>query len=303
MVGIRGLHYLEFPSMVDSLNPNNEFEEKLLLSILEKLNQPALNLPPLPHVANQVLLFSNDSEVNTNRLAALIQQDPILAGKIFQLANSAGAGASHPIESLQQAIAWLGLNAVALNAFFLSVQSGMFNVDGFEQEVKGLWKHALTTGLYGKCIAALIGNDENSAYLCGLLHAIGKPFVIHTVNQNRKCSESCLPWTTIMNIVNKSYVEVGRQLGEAWGLPFAVKEAISLHQDHSYHLTTSPTRGAVITCLARHLATHVLDQENMSEDALRAHLVIQALNLSQDQLTALLEKHDEIKEQVENLLR
>ena len=272
---------------------DHESLEEWLLPILEKLERKEFDLPPLPQVANQVLALTTNLDAHAGMLASLIQQDIVLTSKILQISNSAALGPKQKVTSLQQAIAWLGLNNVAGTAFTLSVQSGVFNVRGYEREVMELWTHSLATGFYGKMIARLIGQDPDMAFLCGLLHAIGKPFVVHTVNHDRQDTAARLPWSAMVRLMQESYTEVGRQLGEAWGFPAPVKEAITLHEDHAYHLATSPTKSAIIICLAKHLASHFLDPKSMSEEAIRALPVVQVLILSDEQMTALLESPSE----------
>ncbi len=279
-----------------------ELQEELLLFLVDKLEKKEFDLPPLPQVASQVLTLTSDPHADANKLTRLIQQDPILTAKIFQTSNSAACGAQRRIESLQQAIAWLGLNTIAGTAFTLSVQSGVFNVRGYEHEVRELWSHALATGFYAKAIAELIGNNSDTAFLCGLLHAIGKPFIVHTVNQYRQPSDSPIPWTVMMTLMKESYIEVGRQLAEAWEFPDAVKEAINLHEDHAIHLTMSPTKGAVITCLARPLASQLLDPEFTTPDALRTLPSLRALSLPQENIDTLLEMQSFIRTQVRSML-
>jgi len=288
--------------MPNATSLSHESTEDLLLPILEKLERQEYDLPPLPQVANQVLALTTDLDANADRLAALIQQDIILTSKIFQIANSAALGPRRKVESLQQAIAWLGLNNVAGTAFTLSVQSGVFNVRGYEREVTALWMHALATGFYGKSIAGQIGQDPDMAFLCGLLHAIGKPFVVHTVNQYLQNTAELLPWSAMVQLMQESYIEVGRQLGDAWDFPVPVKEAMNLHEDHTYHLATSPTKGAPITCLAIHLAGFLYDPTTMEEEVLRALPVVQALQVSENNMNTLLEMQDTIRASVETML-
>ena len=153
----------------------DEVVEDLLLVLMEKLGKGEFDLPPLPQIANQVLAVTADPQADASKLTALIEQDPILAAKIFQTSNSVVQGSTRKIDSLQQAIAWLGLNTVAGTAFTLLVQSGIFNVQNYEQEVKALWMDMMTSACYAKSIAGLIGGSPDAAFLSGLLHAIGKP--------------------------------------------------------------------------------------------------------------------------------
>ncbi len=276
--------------------------EVLLMVVMEKLAKQDFDLPPLPQIANQVLALATDPKADASKLTAVIGQDPILTAKLFQTSNSVVQGTTRQIESLQQAISWLGLNTVAGTAFTLSIQSGTFKVHGYDREVKGLWRHMVTTAFYAKSIAELIGCKSETAFLSGLLCAIGKPLIIHIVNQYQQDPASRIPWTTIVTLMQESYVEVGRQLAEAWGLPDSVKEVINLHQDHSYHLATSPSKSAPIICLANHFATHALDPTSFSENAIRTHPVIQALQVPDDVIDALLESAPSMQARADGML-
>ncbi len=281
---------------------NNEVVEELLRVLVEKLEKKEFDLPPLPMVASQVLALTADPEADSLKLATLIQQDPILTAKVFQTSNSVAHGSHRRIDSIQQAITWLGLNTVAGRAFTLSVLSGVFNVRGYEREVKELWMHMLTTAFYAKTIAGLIGKNPDTAFLGGLLHAIGKPFVVHTVTNFQKDSTSPLPWTTLSTLIKESYMEAGRQLAEAWDFPDSAKEAINLHEDHAYLLGTSPTKCAPIIYLARQVASHFLDPGSISEETIWALPVVRTLKIQEDVMKALLEIHSEIQVQVEAML-
>lgn len=253
-------------------------------------------------MAHQVLQLITDPEANASKLITLLQLDPILTGKILKTANSAAWDTSRGIESLSQAVAWLGLNSVAGTAFAPSVQSGVFNDRGYEQEVKALWAHAIATGFYTKTLAGMIGKNPDTAFLCGLLHSIGKPFVVHAVNEYCPSSASPIPWSMIKRLIDQSYIEVGRQLADAWSFPPAVKEAIHLHQHQGYHLAMDPSKGAALTCLGRHFATYHLDSLEMSEETLRVLPVTNALNIPSDVLNGSFEIKETIQTQIDFLL-
>ncbi len=286
-------------------SPNNTEQEsfdELLLAIINKLEKQDFDFPPLPHIASRVLALTTGPDANASQLIWLIQQDPALTAKIFQTSSSAACGANRKIESLSQAVAWLGLNTVAGTAYALSVQSGVFDVRGYEQEIHELWTHALATGFYGRAIAVQIGKNEDSAFLCGLLHEIGKLLIVHTVNQSQRNAPVRIPWTAMLTLFKESSKEVGRQLAIAWEFPDPVKEAIHLYENHAYYKASSPKNSTVITNLAHHFATHFVDPETMSEDALRALLVVPVLQLTDEAMDDLLGLHDTILAQIETML-
>ena len=281
---------------------DQEILEELRGFILDHLEQDKLDLPLLPHVANQVLMVSGDPNADASKLSSLIQQDQALAGQILRIANSPAYLPRSPIVSLQQAIAWLGLNMLAGIAFSVSVQSGVFNIKGYEKEVQNLWRHALTSGLYGKEIARKIRHNVENAFLCGLLHAIGKPVVLHTIIGSNNKNDSKPSWAVIEQLMNECHVQVGRKLAESWKLPEPVQEAILLYQDHTYAQATSPTKGAMITCLADHIASFQLDPTATGEETLLTLPVVQDLNFYPEDMNALLEAQDTIHSSVECMI-
>jgi len=53
------------------------------------------------------------------------------------------------------------------------------------------------------------GKSQDTVFLCGLLHAIGKPFVVHRVSHSRHEDASHLSWSLMIEVMIQSYREVG----------------------------------------------------------------------------------------------
>ncbi len=276
--------------------------ETLRAHLSLQLEQETVDLPLLPVVANQVLQLSGDPNADVNKLSSLIQQDQALAGQILRIANSPAYLPRSPIVSLQQAIAWLGMNMLAGLAFSVSVQNGVFATKGYEKEIRSLWSHALATGLYGKEIARRLRHNVENAFLCGLLHSIGKPVLLHLLLTSQLKEEGPPFWDVLEPLLQEFHITAGMKLAEAWKLPDPVQEAIRLYPDHTYSQATSPTKGAIITCLADHLATFCLGLSSFEEENLRALQVIQDLNFYPDDMDALLELRENIQESVKAFL-
>ena len=279
-----------------------EESEALRTRITTQLEQGTLDLPLLPVVAHQVLQLSGDPNADATKLSTLIQQDQALAGQILRIANSPAYAPRSPIVSLQQAIAWLGMTMLAGLAFSVSVQSGIFTIKGYEKEIRGLWCQALATGLYGKEIARRIRHNVENAFLCGLLHTIGKPVLLHLILTSQSNHEVSPSWKILEPIIQEFHISAGTKLAEVWKLPEPVQEAIRLYSDDTYHQATLPTKGAIITCLADHLASYALSSSSLNEEALRALPVIQDLNFYPDDMDALLELREGIQQSIEAFL-
>ncbi|MGB0910310.1 MAG: HDOD domain-containing protein [Nitrospirales bacterium] len=287
---------------IPSFEVKSDEMDALLFPILKILEQETLDLPLLPEVASQVLSLMADPDATANSLARVIQQDPVLMANIFKIANSAANGASQKIVSLQQAITWLGQTMVESLTIALSLQANVFNDRGYQREVRGLWAHAIATAYYGKTLARLIGASPDNAFMCGLLHTIGKFVVIHHFNESRGDSPSVLRWSVMENILEQSYIEVGRELADLWNFPSAVKEAITQHQEHSYRFATHPLHGAAITCLAGHVATSHLDSVPVEEETLLALPVAVFLNIPESIVDEIQKTKNIVQTQVDSLL-
>ena len=284
------------PSLVDE-------EVAALRPFLQKqLETGEVDLPLLPVVAHQVLLVSGDPNSDSSKLSTLIQQDQALAGQILRIANSPAYAPRSPIVSLQQAIAWLGLDRLAGLAFSVSVQSGVFQITGHKKDIQGLWRQALATGLYGKEIARRIRHNVENAFLCGILHLIGKPGTLHLLSQGPTRTGSHHSWACLEQLLEEFHIPVGITLGEKWKLPETVQEAIRYYPDHLYSQATSPTKGTIITCLADHLASFTLHTSTLDEEGLRNLQVVRDLNFYPEDMTALLELQETICHHVECFL-
>ena len=154
--------------------------ERLEQALVHKIEKGDVELPLLPQVASQVMSLTSGPAADAAKLSALIHQDQALAAHVLRIANSPAYMPRSPVVSLQHAVAMLGINLLSEIAFTASLKTGAFQVPGHEAEVKRLWRHALASGGFAKEVARTRRVNVESAYLCGLLHGIGKPVVLRT---------------------------------------------------------------------------------------------------------------------------
>ena len=257
-----------------------------------RLRAGDLKLPLMPRVATQLLAMARDSDSDASKLSQLIHQDPALAGQVLRIANSPAYLPRTPIVSLQQAVTRLGFGALIEIAVAASLQSGTFRVPGYEEDLRLLWRHALASGAWAKEIARAKRSNVESAFLCGLLHGVGKPTVLQAVVDVSAALGVPLESNELMALLGEHHTPVGSLIAERWSLPRQVSDSIA-----SY--ATYRDRGAralepMITCLADRLATFLLWPEAMDEPALRDHPVFADLNLYPEDVDALIEKREAV---------
>jgi HD-like signal output (HDOD) protein len=249
-------------------------------------------VPLLPQVASQVISLAAAPDVDAGKLSALIHKDPSLAGQVLRTSNSAAYAPRMPIVSLQQAVARLGLNVISEIAFAASLQSGTFKVPGHEEDLQALWRHALASGAWGKEVARLRRSNVESAFLCGLLHGVGRPAVLQIAVDAAVAAAGKPPPRLAREFLSALYDQhqtaVGRRVAEAWSLPGAVAAAIAHHQQPGE--AGAFQHEAMTTRMSSLLANWSLDPEALSEGQLREDPVIEQLNLYPEDLDQLVGK-------------
>jgi HD-like signal output (HDOD) protein len=274
-------------------------------------------LPLLPQVASQVLMLAAQAEADAAQVSALIHRDPALAGQVLRIANSAAYRPRMPIVSLQQAVARLGLNTVTEIALVASLQSGTFKVPGFEAELNLLWRHAVASGLFAKEIARLRRSNVEAAFLCGLLHGVGKPALLQVVADSdrnlRNRHQTNLAHTRglvtasgatadrrmIAALLDELHTPVGLRIAAAWGLPAPVVAAIGTCG--TYRDSATVALEAMITCLADRLATDLAEPGRFDDESLRDHPVFSDLNLYPDDVAGLLARRPQVAAVVDSM--
>ncbi len=265
--------------------------------LIERIRKGAIELPLLPQVASRILAMVYDPDAEAAKLAALIHQDQALAAHVIRIANSPAYMTRNPVVSLQHAVSMLGMNLMSELAFSASIKGSAFKVPGWDDEVKGLWHYSLASGAYAKEIARMRRFNVESAYLCGLLHGIGRPVVLQTLVALSKEQGTTLSKELVHQLLDGYYIQVGLLVADEWGLPPPVVESIGFHVDYNYAKTAK--QECMTTCLAGRLAKHFLDPEALDEATLREHAVFADLNLYPKDVDALLAHKEKVQAVVE----
>jgi putative nucleotidyltransferase with HDIG domain len=266
--------------------------DQLEQALTQNIKTGNVELPLLPQAASRVMALASDPSADAAKLSALIHQDQALAAHVLRIANSPAYMPRSPVVSLQHAVAMLGMTLLSEIAFTASLKSGAFKVPGFEEDVKGLWRHSLASGAYAKEVARMRRVNVESAYLCGLLHAIGKPVILRTATTLAQERRIPLEKPVLYGWVEGYHTEVGLLIADKWGLPKQVAAAIQYYADYDH--ATAFRQECLLTCVADRLASHLLTPDEMSEETLREHPVFAELNLYPQDVDQLMKAKDQV---------
>ena len=278
---------------------NLKMPEQVERALVERIDKDRIDLPVLPQVAGKVMALANDPAADAASLSALIHQDQALAAHVLRIANSPAYMPRTPIASLQHAVAMLGVNQLSEIAVTISLKSGTVKIPGHEGDVRQLWRHALASGAYAKEIARMRRYNVESAYLCGLLHAVGKPVVLKTVTTIAAEMHVPLELSAIIAFLDGYHSRIGNLIATEWSLPPQVADAITYYG--IYEQAPSHRQEAMMTCLADRLATYILIPDSFDDNTLREHSVFADLNLYPNDIDALLGLKDKILNLVDTM--
>ena len=205
---------------------------------LQKVLAGELELPLLPDTASRVMSLCNDDKCDARNLSEMIQRDQALAGHVLRVSNSAAYAPKEPIVSLQQSVSRLGIGTICEIAMAVALKGRIFQVPGFQARIRELWVHSSATGMFAKEIARLLRRNVESAFMCGLLHDVGKPLVMQLMcDLAKQRNAKSIPPLVMEAAMDEFHCEVGCRMVERWQLAEWMTEAIRFHHDHAQACT------------------------------------------------------------------
>ena len=255
---------------------------------LEKIAEGAFELPMLPEVASMVMAATQDDACDARRLSRMIHRDAALAGHVLKLANSPLYAPTVPIVSLQQAVSRLGMKKIREISLLVACQAKVFKVPGFDQKIRGLFKHCIAAAAYAQEIARMRRWNVEESFLCGLLHDAGKPVLLQLLADVQKEQKVGIEAGLVDDVLNEMHGSVGARLVESWKLPERLVETIACH--HRPQDAVSAGQTAMMTNMADDLAHFAVGPREVTEEQLLRHPMLAPLNLYREELEALIQR-------------
>lgn len=205
-------------------------------------------LPSLPRLYLDFLDEVRKPAPSSERLAEIISRDLGLCSKILQLVNSAFFGLPRKIDSITEALMYLGLENVRTLVLSIQVFS-LFDatkVRSFSAET--LWEHSFRVGILARDIATLErrpAEEVETAFTAGLLHDVGKLVLVSGVPRSWQealdlaAGEQIPVWQAEKRRLNATHAEVGAALFALWGISDPVMEAVAFHHEPLLHPAAS----------------------------------------------------------------
>lgn len=264
--------------------------EPLGSALREAVDKGLIELPLLPEVAGQVLAACSDEECDVRKLSELIQRDPSMAANLLRVANSALYASPIPIVSLQQAVTRLGRLRIREAAMIISCKTRVFRSG--EESVRALFRHSVAAGTIAQELARMRRWNVEEAFLCGLLHDVGKPVMLNTLAELAQKLQISLSLEARDFAIDETHAAVGSALVKHWKLPARLAETIEFH--HRPTQSANCMQTAMMTHFADEMAHFMLGDKLVSEEHIRQLPVLQTLNVYPDELDALFARKQQV---------
>jgi len=278
-----------------------------LNDIVEQINL----LAPIPAIASQIMTKAEDPDSSLSEIADLIVNDPALTANLLKICNSAYFGLPRKVESVQNAVAWLGLDQIVELVLTNSVSEN-FNkgLQGYGLGEGELWRHAVTSAHVAKSLAQRCGVSQNKhlIYTAALLKDIGKlilgrfvafsfekiNILVHSQGYSFNDAEK--------NVIGMNHEELGAMVGEKWSFS---EKLIYIIRHH--HLTDESARQDLETTLI-YLADIICMMMGICSgtDGLSYRFysdVLKRINVSEKDLQAIIAETSENQQKIEHLLK
>jgi len=199
--------------------------------LAQEVSTGKVELPSFPEVAVRVRKVLADEHVSNEQIARVVSSDAGLAARVFTLANSAALNRSgRAIPELKTAINRIGHNNVrtAAVSFAISQLRRANELQHIAKELEALWQEATLVAALAHAIASRTSMNIDESMLAGLLHNVGKIYIL--ARAHRYPSLSSDPGV-LAQVMRDWHANVGKAIVENWGFPDHIAEAVGEHEN------------------------------------------------------------------------
>jgi putative nucleotidyltransferase with HDIG domain len=263
--------------------------------LLSKLSEGSLELPLLPGVAMEITSAAAKEDTDARTLADMLKRDAAMSAHVLRIVNSPMYSPRSQIVSLQQAVARVGAGKIREIALVIACRTGVFKAKGYEQEIDEVFKHSIATALFAQEIARNTRNNVEDAFLCGLLHDVGRPVLLQALVTLLRDARVTADRESVLGLVSELHESAGAALAKSWTLPDTVATALAQHHTPDPAQAPVPVR---IVALADRFAHLAFEGAALDASTIGSHPSLAALEIYPDVLEKIVKRATVVKETV-----
>lgn len=214
-------------------------------AIINKIMEKGIALPVLPDIAVRARRIAESPDSTIHELVDIVAQDPAIAARLIQVANSAMYRGAEKMDNLNQVVARLGMRTVSQLIISLSTKQ-LFSANNptIKKAMHDLWAFSAQIAALSQLIARRYTKlDPDQALLAGLLHSVGGIPVIVVAEDIPKLQEAP---AVLDELVRSLQARLGTKIVQAWDFPPLFDQVIRECGDLGYTHEGGPNFADVV---------------------------------------------------------
>jgi HD-like signal output (HDOD) protein len=267
---------------------------------LKKIHRYISRMPGLSTTVIKVMELCNNPEVSPNDLSRVISLDPVIAGQVLKLVNSAYYSLAQKTTSLSRAIIILGINTIKNLSLSIAVMTNIRIKESSEAlSIDEFLTHSICVAVTAKSLSVIkhIPVLEREEYfVAGLLHDLGKIPISNCFSEDYVLafqlvkSQQVPFYEAEQNIFGFNHCTVGRIIGKKWSLGQNLQDSMYYH--HKPEDVKEENRKFIEIIALADAYSHIMNKEPwgeyLFEDTIIPHL-IEHLAINSEELLGLRE--------------
>lgn len=222
----------------DAVNRACHMEEAMRKEKIGRIIGRMDNLPALPDLYLELVERMRDPECSIDQIGEIVARDISMTARILKLVNSAFFGLRRQVSSPNEAVNYLGMDAIKALVLSINAFAKYENCSLGGIALEPLWNHSLLTAGFAKAVASAKRGGTfhaEDAFVAGMLHDAGK--LVLAANFSAEYSEvvASIPegeeglLAAEERTFGANHAEIGGHLLALWGLPDAIVDAVTWH--------------------------------------------------------------------------
>jgi HD-like signal output (HDOD) protein len=200
------------------------------MSVNPQLRKLDIDIPSQPKALLELSLLMADDDINLQAASALIEKDMALAAAVMKAVNSSLYGLKGRVQSVHQAITYLGMREVA----GITYEMGLRAAFPPAAELDPIWKRAAWRGQLMGRLAQQLSLDAWAAHSAGLFEECGKAVLFrHAPDHYRSMLRAAQTDAELAQLEHTgfgvSHDALGAALCDSWGLGPAAVACVRHH--------------------------------------------------------------------------
>jgi HD-like signal output (HDOD) protein/DNA-binding NarL/FixJ family response regulator len=270
---------------------------KAVKDVIEAFKRGKIDLPAFPALIQKIQEVLRLPDVTLEDIAVCIEQDQIVTLRLLSMANSVHYGGQGKVKSIVQALTLVGIKDTKSIVSTIAMKS-LYKADSapVKAVMDKLFLHAIATAYLARAIAKKYnGEDEDTIFLLGLTHDIGKVLLLHamTLNLAAKGKSPEFKLDDIMAVIQTVHAGFGGAVFQRWGFDEILIKIVNTHEAPAI---SADSRNMVIILYLANMLTRRIGFSMFEEQPPDLNDVLQLLSLSEEDIAPMLA---EVQEKVQ----